>query len=213
MSFYSAVYKVFAGAVRWFYRVEVIGDENVRDLDGEGIILCSNHLSNSDVLVLAASFKRQVRFFAKAELFKIPILSQLIKALGAFPVKRGTADVSAIKKTVSIVKQGEVVGFFPQGTRYPGVHPRETSPRAGIGMIAARSHAAILPAAIVTRDFKVRPFRKTKVIIGEAIRYDELCFSPKTDDGGKAIVLSSEYTRVAELVFSRIVTLVDENLF
>lgn len=213
MSFYSVMHKIFAGAVRLLYRVEVIGRENEPELSKGGVILCSNHLSNSDVLVLAASFKRQVCFFAKAELFKIPLLAQLIKALGAFPVKRGAADVSAVKKTVSIVRDGGVVGFFPQGTRYPGIHPRQTTPRSGIGMIAARSQALILPVAIVTHDLKVRPFRRTKVVIGKAIEYDELGFPRAEEDGTRPVIPSSEYTRVADIVFTRIVELVDENLF
>ena len=95
MKFYEAIYKIFARPVRALYRVRVIGAENL-PAEG-GCLLCSNHTSMRDVVVLAAALPRQPRYMAKKELFKIPLLSQLIRALGAFPVDRGGADVSSIK--------------------------------------------------------------------------------------------------------------------
>ena len=73
-----------------------------------------------DVVVLAAALPRQPRYMAKKELFKIPLLSQLIRALGAFPVDRGGADVSSIKKSIAMIEGGEVVSVFPQGHRVKG---------------------------------------------------------------------------------------------
>ena len=118
MNFYEAIYKIFARPVRALYRVRVIGAENL-PAEG-GCLLCSNHTSMRDVVVLAAALPRQPRYMAKKELFKIPLLSQLIRALGAFPVDRGGADVSSIKKSIAMIEGGEVVSVFPQGHRVKG---------------------------------------------------------------------------------------------
>ena len=75
MKFYEAIYKIFARPVRALYRVRVIGAENL-PAEG-GCLLCSNHTSMRDVVVLAAALPRQPRYMAKKELFKIPLLSQL----------------------------------------------------------------------------------------------------------------------------------------
>ena len=115
MKFYEAIYKIFARPVRALYRVRVIGAENL-PAEG-GCLLCSNHTSMRDVVVLAAALPRQPRYMAKKELFKIPLLSQLIRALGAFPVDRGGADVSSIKKSIAMIEGGEVVSLFPHADK------------------------------------------------------------------------------------------------
>ena len=139
MKFYEAIYKIFARPVRALYRVRVIGAENL-PAEG-GCLLCSNHTSMRDVVVLAAALPRQPRYMAKKELFKIPLLSQLIRALGAFPVDRGGADVSSIKKSIAMIEGGEVVSLFPQGHRVKGRCARGTPIKNGAGLIAYRSGA------------------------------------------------------------------------
>ena len=138
MKFYEAIYKIFARPVRALYRVRVIGAENL-PAEG-GCLLCSNHTSMRDVVVLAAALPRQPRYMAKKELFKIPLLSQLIRALGAFPVDRGGADVSSIKKSIAMIEGGEVVSLFPQGHRVKGRCARGTPIKNGAGLIAYRIH-------------------------------------------------------------------------
>ena len=196
--FYQNVYKVLSKALRRFYNIRITGAEN-EPMDG-GYIACSNHMSNHDVLILAVSLKRQVRFFAKAELFKIPLLKQLITALGAYPVERGKGDVSSIKKTISILEAGEVVGFYPQGTRCAGVHPAETKVHNGVGMIAYRTKTTLLPVAIETKGFKIRPFKRVNVHIGVPLQFDDMNFI----DGSR-----DDYERAAKLIFSRVLELFD----
>ena len=123
MSFFGCIKKIFGGPIRGLWRVSFEGVENIPET---GCILVCNHTSFSDVLVLEATSTRQVFFMGKAELFKIPLLKQLITALGAFPVNRGGADITSIKRTISEIHSGKVVGIFPQGTRHPGVDPRGT---------------------------------------------------------------------------------------
>ena len=85
-----------------------------------GMIRCCNHLSNADVVILVASMKNQVHFLAKAELFKIPLLGAFIRAIGAYPIKRGAADVGAIKKTIELAEDGIYCRIFSAGNKKTG---------------------------------------------------------------------------------------------
>ena len=105
MSFYSAIYKLLARPVRAIWRVEAHGTENIPE---DGCVLICNHTAFSDVLALEVASHRQIFFMGKAELFKIPLLKQLITALGAFPVNRGGADITSIKRTISEIESGNL---------------------------------------------------------------------------------------------------------
>ena len=167
MSLYKGLHVCLGALIRGIFRVKVEGGENL-PADGAYIVAC-NHICDADPVILAASVKnrRQIRFMAKKELFKVPLLAQLVKALGAFPVDRGGADVGALKYSLKLLGNGEVVGIFPQGTRYPKVHPSKSPVRNGVGMLAKRSGAMILPACIETKNFKMLPFfRRTYVRFG-----------------------------------------------
>lgn len=199
--FYGFVRKCFGGLVRRLYRVKVIGAEN-EPKDGP-FIICANHLSNHDVVILSACINNQPRYAAKAELFKIPVVSSLLKALGAYPIERGRGDVGAIKKTLKMLEDGEVVGFFPQGHRYPGVHPSKTEVMPGIGMITARSKVTVLPVSITAKKFRMRFFRKTYINIGKPIEFSEY---------GEMLGNKTDYERIASFVFERICALTDGTL-
>ncbi len=196
--FYRRIYKIFAGLVRRIYRIEVRGAEN--EVMNGPLLVCANHTAFSDVLVLSASMHRQVRYFAKAELFRIPVLGKLITALGAFPVNRGKGDVHAIKQTLALLSQGESVGVFPQGTRCPGRHPRESTAKSGVGLMTYRSGCTVQPVGIYTKKYQVHIFRKTVVTIGKPIPFEEFRMTSGTPE---------EYRRAANLIFDRIKELVD----
>jgi len=192
MGFYQTMYSIFARPILWLYRVKVEGIENV---PAEGCILACNHTAFSDVLVVSAAAKRQVRYMAKKELFKIPLLGRLISALGAYPVNRGGADVGSIKRTIGLLEGGELIGIFPQGTRRGYEDPRTTEVKGGIGMIAYHTHSAVLPAFIDNKRGKTGILRRNTVIFGKMIPYEELGF---TDGGAK------EYQAVSEEIFRRV---------
>ncbi len=196
MSFYEGIYKLLARPLRAIFKVKVEGLENLPT--DAGALVCANHTSLLDVIVLSAPLTRQVRYMAKKELFKIPLLSQIIRALGAFPVDRGGADVGAIRKTVSMIEGGELVGIFPQGTRHPKVDPRETEVKGGAAMIAARAKCPVVPVCIKTKGNKVRFFRRTVIIIGRPISYEEL---------GLKDAKRSEYLAASKYIFDKICTL------
>lgn len=193
MGLYSVIYKIFSPVFKKLYRVEFNGAEN--EPENGPFLICPNHLSNMDVFVVAACMKHHIRYCAKAEIFKVPLVKQVVTALGAFPIKRGAADVSAIKNTLALLKDGECVGIYPQGTRHKGKDPRKTEVKAGVGMIAYRAKVTVLPVCIQMKKFRMRLFRKTRVTFGKPITYEELGF----DKGTK-----SEFEDAAKLIFDRV---------
>lgn len=192
MTFYQWIYKTFKPGVSALYRIEAHGVENI---PVSGAILASNHTAFSDVLVISAASTRQVRYMAKKELFKIPLLSPLIRALGAYPVNRGGADVGSIKRTFELIEQGELIGIFPQGHRYGGVDPRQTEVKSGVGMIAYHTKATVVPVFLDSKRGKTRLFQKNIVTFGTPISFEELSFNK----GGM-----TEYTTASKIVFRRI---------
>lgn len=199
--FYARIYKLLAGLVRKVYRIEIVGSEN--EPEDAPFLVCANHISNQDVVILAASIKHQVRFLAKAELFKVPLLGRLIRALGAYPVERGKGDVGAIKNTLKLIDKGEVVGIYPQGHRYAGIHPADSEIKGGIGLILTKKQIPVLPVAIQTKKFKVRIFKKTKVIIGKPLYIDV-----NTEITGKK---NDYYNEISAEVFTHICGLLDKS--
>lgn len=192
MTFYQWIYKIFEPAVSALYRIEARGVENI---PADGAIVASNHTAFSDVLVISAAARRQVRYMAKKELFRIPLLAPLIRALGAYPVNRGGPDVSSIKQTFELIESGELIGIFPQGHRYGAQDPRTTEIKAGVGMIAYRTKAAVVPVFLDSKRGKTGMFRKNIVTFGTPIRFKELEFAK----GGMA-----EYTRASQIIFNHI---------
>ena len=146
--FYS-IMRIFCRCLfKIVFRTRVIGLENVPN---EGaLILAANHLSNWDPPFLATFLDREVSYMAKEELFKNPIFAFIIKNLNVFPVKRGTADKTAIKHAVKILKDDLCLGIFPEGTRSKTgeVGKAET----GVGLITAMTKAPVLPAAIINTN-------------------------------------------------------------
>lgn len=203
MSFYSVARKCLGGFFRTIYRVKVTGLEN-EPMEGP-VIVCANHLSNLDVIVMGATLKRPVRFFAKAELFRYPVLKQIVKALGAVPVERQVATnaAAAIKGTLKLLEDGEVLGLYPQGTRYPGVDPRTTEVKGGVGLIAYRSKATVLPVLVHTKSWKIKFLRRTHITIGKPIPFEEFAFT-----AGRG----AEYQRAAEYVFEKITDMIPESI-
>jgi 1-acyl-sn-glycerol-3-phosphate acyltransferase len=142
--------------VKGLYRLRVRGLENVPD---GGIVLAANHTSNFDPWPLGIPFlpDRQLRFMAKAELFN-PVLAPILRAGGAFKVRRGEGDVEAMRTAVDLVREGEIVVMFPEGTRQTkGLVKRHTArPHTGAARIALAANAPLVPAAIDGTDRLLR---------------------------------------------------------
>lgn len=144
------------------YRVKIIGKENVPDKGAA--VLCSNHVGEIDMLFIGVKIKRLVRYMAKEELFKYPLFSALLKWLGAFPIKRGKADVESIKTAFRLLKGGHIIGIFPEGTRMKRKEGKMVRVKPGAAMFAVKMGVPILPVAI---QGSYKPFSKIKVVFGK----------------------------------------------
>ncbi len=153
LRFYAFAKAVIAPVIKLCMRIRVINPENEYTGEG-GLVICSNHLNMLDCVTLAIAFKRQIRFLGKKELFKIPVLRSFLSLLGGYGVERGSADVGAVKKTISLLSDGAAVGIFPQGTRCPCVSVADTSFKNGAALAAFRSNAAVQPVYIKTKNKK-----------------------------------------------------------
>lgn len=184
----TAIFKLL-----WFVKITPPKDE----LENRGGVVCSNHISAVDPVFLGLGMKRQIWFFAKAEIWKVPVLRLLAKKF-AVSVNRGAADIGAMRKAIDVIKGGKILTVFPQGTRRRNVRPADTAAKNGIAMMAYRAKCDVIPAYIHTKNYKVRIFRRVSVIYGEPIRYSELGFVSGD---------SAELERAAKYIWERICAL------
>ncbi len=167
------LYRLLKGIAKFIFkawsRLEVNGIENIPQ--SGPLIIVANHVNIIDPILLGISCPRQIHFMAKSELFEIPLLKNLILALGAFPVNRGKTDFQSVKNSLKVLNNGGVLGIFPQGgTRKKDF---EIIFRSGTAAIALKSKSVILPVGINgTRDgLKVLKFGKIRVNIGKPITW------------------------------------------
>ncbi|MCG7312039.1 MULTISPECIES: lysophospholipid acyltransferase family protein [Priestia] len=166
MSFYTFARSVVRGILKPVYRYEVIGTENIPS-EG-GVLLCSNHIDNLDPPTVGITCPRPISFMAKAELFDAPILKTILPKLETFPVKRGVGDREALRKGLGILKEGKVLGLFPEGTRSKDGKLKKGL--AGVGFFALRSTADVVPCAIIG---PYKAFSKVKVVYGKPLDMSE----------------------------------------
>lgn len=127
-----------------YFRIRIDGAENVPQ--SGPLVVVSNHASYFDPPVVSISVGRPVAYMAKEELFKVPVLAQVIKLYGAYPVNRGTADRTAIRSALERIENGWAVGVFLDGTRTPD--GRITDPKRGAALLAAKAKVPILPVSL-----------------------------------------------------------------
>ena len=144
------------------FRLRVIGRENIPDDDG--YILCANHKSNWDPVFLAIIFSSKIKFMGKKELFENKFLAVFLRSIGVFPIDREGRDLKSLKNSIKLLKDGKVLGIFPEGTRTHNINRKNV--KDGVAYIAIKAKKDILPVEIVST---YKPFRKTYIYINEPI--------------------------------------------
>lgn len=189
----SILKAIFHFLVVIIYRPKIRGKENIPQ---EGAcIICPNHVHALDSVVILVSTKRKINFMAKKELFKNGFINYLAKVFGVFPVARGGKDLEAIKTSLKILKKGEILTMFPEGTRN-GLQ-KGVKPKNGAVLIAIKAGVPIIPCG-VKGSFKT--FTKVTLTYGKPIS-----FPKDTDVQDKDLV-----NRLTKQVVDEIVRLRDE---
>ena len=162
-----------------FYQERIYGTENVPLTSN--LIVVSNHASDFDPLIVGSCMGRPVAFMAKEELFEIPVLSQAIKAFGAYPVKRGAGDRAAIRSAIESINNGWATGIFLQGTRT--LDGKITEPKLGAAMIASKTKAPFLPVSVWgTETILPKGAKFPKLFQPVTVRIGELIPAPDSGD-------------------------------
>ncbi len=131
-------------------------------------IIAANHASFYDPVLVGAFSKRPLAMMAKAELFEHKVLGWLIKKFGAFPVHRNKADITAVKKALSVLKGGDALLIFPEGRR---VKKGEASDaKSGMIMFALKTQTPVIPVGI-NSSYKL--FSRMTLKFGQPVYFEE----------------------------------------
>ena len=165
--FFTVVYYVARVLVNVLFPATV---EGLDRLPRNGVLLCPNHSSNWDPILVALRLPVNYRLhiMAKVDLFKNPILAWILRRLGAFPVSRGSSDIQSVKTAMQAIRSGDNLLIFPEGTTiHNGIGYVDGLPahaKAGVAVIGVRTGAILVPVFV---DGPKRLFHRTRIIFGE----------------------------------------------
>ena len=165
--FFTVVYYLGRALVSVLFPATV---EGLDRLPRNGVLLCPNHSSNWDPILVALRLPVNYRLhiMAKVDLFKNPILAWILRRLGAFPVSRGSSDIQSVKTAMQAIKSGDNLLIFPEGTTiHNGIGYVDGLPahaKGGVAVIGVRTGAILVPVFV---DGPKKPFRRTRIIFGE----------------------------------------------
>lgn len=157
--FYNLVILLFRVYYKLFYRVEVKGSVDLKDT---GFLICSNHRSNFDPILIAIKMKQRIYFLGKKELFKNKFVSFILSKLGCMPIDRDNVDMYTLKIAIGILKNKNALCVFPEGTRSKTGELLEF--KRGAGLLASRANVPIIPIKI---EGSYKLFSKITIKIGE----------------------------------------------
>lgn len=159
--FYRFAYVLAWPFIRFFCPFRLVGLEKLPE---GGAVLCANHSNAMDPILIALSLPRDVNMviMAKDQLFRIPLLGPILRALGAFPVKRGLSDMAAIKTAMKSLMEGRRLLVFPEGTRVE--RQGDADAKGGAAMLAVRTGVPMVPVYCGGRH---KLFHRTTIVIGD----------------------------------------------
>jgi 1-acyl-sn-glycerol-3-phosphate acyltransferase len=158
---------------RWFARLYRVDLRDAERIPASGpVILVANHESMLDPWFLGLATPRPIRYMAKAEFSNIPVLKDVMRLFGTFPVERGTGDRAAVGHAAALLGEGEVLGIFPQGTCLPY---RDRPWLRGAARLALATGTPVVPVCIVGTEKALRPgkfklgFPQITILVGDPI--------------------------------------------
>jgi 1-acyl-sn-glycerol-3-phosphate acyltransferase len=176
--------------MKMIFRIEIKGMENIPK-DG-GCMICANHISMWDPVLLWGFLPRNISFMAKEELVKVPLVGLLLKAVGTVFVKRGSGDIGAIKACLGALSSGKAIGIFPTGTREK-INPG-SKPKSGAALIALKAGTSVVPVSIKA-DYRI--FSKVQVVISNPMDFSEYK-GKKSSSEELAIITDKIYDKILE---------------
>jgi 1-acyl-sn-glycerol-3-phosphate acyltransferase len=150
------------------------GRENL--IEEGGAILASNHQSYLDPPCIGMACRNDIYYLARNTLYQRPLIGPLLKQLNTVPVDRDRGDVSSIKTIIRLLRSGQRVIIFPEGTR--SSDGKLQPARAGLGMIIAKTLAPVVPVRVFG-SYEALPragglkFRPVSVVVGKPMRFTE----------------------------------------
>lgn len=170
----TAFYVIARGFCKAIFKVIFLYEvENGMSLpEDKPMIICSNHVSNIDPVIINATQNRLIHFMAKKELFKNKFFGKVISSLGAFPVNRGNDGGKALAKAEELLNDDNCVGIFIEGTR--SKTGKLGRPHSGAIVMAHETNTPIIPCCITGKTGFVKPFTKTKITFGDPVTCEEL---------------------------------------
>ncbi len=191
---YTFAKSILGAAANFLFRVTIRGASNV---PAEGpVIVAANHITWWDPVLVAYALKRPVHFMAKMELFRFPVLGYLFRKIHAFPVNRGKPDLGAVKAGLTVLREGHVLGIFPEGSRQKD-QERLGEMHAGAALFALKSGAPVVPAAI-RGTFRIG--KPVVLVFGESLTLEPGTGRMSADMGEGARVIEGAISRLWESI-------------
>ena len=148
------------------FRIKKVNENNVPD---EGaFVLCANHLNMLDALAIVCGCKRKVRFICKESMFRVKALSWALKLADIIPINREKNDIESMKRSIKALKNGEILGVFPEGTR-KGME-KNLKAKSGAAFFSLKTSTKVIPVGI---QGSFKPFTKVKLVFGEPLDFSE----------------------------------------
>lgn len=161
--------------IKPFLPVTVFGP---RKFEKRKAIVCGNHISGWDAVIFYCAVKNHIRYVYKSEFDKSTFLHNVFKGMGFIPIKRGEADIHGTRSCLEVLKNNEILGIFPEGTRNPYVDCLQEF-KVGPALFAIKTKTPIRPFYIWEKH---KAFRRNYVLVGQEFTLDKYYGHPITKE-------------------------------